>query len=189
VWGGGWLGKLGALDFAGGTVVHVNAAAAALVLRVVVGSRKDLRATGDAAAERPVHAARRGTAVARLVRLQRGSALGANALAALAFVNTMLAPIGDARRLDAARSDANAKATAIGAATGIVVGLVAITPRAGFVSPLSAILLGGIAAVPSLLRAALRARHALDDSLDVVAAHGVGGVVGALLTGVFAQST
>src|SRR5437588_11161845 len=79
------------------------------------------------------------------------------------------------------------KATAVGAATGIVVGLVAITPAAGFISPQSAILLGAIAAVPSYFALLYRARTRLDDSLDVVAAHGVGGTVGALLTGVFAS--
>ena len=79
------------------------------------------------------------------------------------------------------------KATAVGAATAIVVGLVAITPAAGFINPLNAILLGGIAAVPSYFALQLRAKTSLDDSLDVLAAHGVGGTVGALLTGVFAE--
>jgi Amt family ammonium transporter len=79
------------------------------------------------------------------------------------------------------------KPTAVGAATAIVVGLVAVTPAAGFVSPMSAILLGAIAAIPSYLALMIRARTALDDSLDVIAAHGVGGTVGALLTGVFAE--
>ena len=118
-----------------------------------------------------------------------GSALGANRGAALAFVNTMLAPTATLvvwTMLDLVRT---AKATAIGAATGIVVGLVAITPAAGFVSPLSAIVIGGIAAMPSYYALLFRARTRLDDSLDVVAAHGVGGVTGALLTGVFAQAS
>jgi Amt family ammonium transporter len=88
--------------------------------------------------------------------------------------------------LDAMRSG---KPTAVGAATAIVVGLVAITPAAGFISPLSAIALGAIAAVPSYIGLIIRARTSLDDSLDVVAAHGVGGTVGALLTGVFAQKS
>jgi ammonium transporter, Amt family len=86
--------------------------------------------------------------------------------------------------LDAIRRQ---KATAVGAATAIVVGLVAVTPAAGFVSPMSAIVLGAIAAIPSYLALMIRARTALDDSLDVIAAHGVGGTVGALLTGVFAE--
>jgi len=116
-----------------------------------------------------------------------GSALAANASAALAFVNTMLAPVATLfvwTLLDLRRTG---KATAVGAATGIVVGLVAITPAAGYISPLSAILLGGIAAFPSYFMLSWRARTRLDDSLDVVAAHGVGGTVGALLTGVLAQ--
>ena len=100
----------------------------------------------------------------------------------------MLAPAGDAGGVDVPRRDAvSGKPTAVGAATAIVVGLVAITPAAGFIGPMSAIALGGIAAVPSYLALQWRAKTSLDDSLDVVAAHGVGGTVGALLTGVFAQ--
>src|SRR6185436_15233120 len=118
-----------------------------------------------------------------------GSALAANAQAALALVNTMFAPMATLTvwtLLDAARTR---KATAVGAATAIVVGLVAITPAAGFISPISAIALGAIAAAPSYFALLYRARTRLDDSLDVVAAHGVGGVTGALLTGVFAQKS
>jgi Amt family ammonium transporter len=117
-----------------------------------------------------------------------GSALAANGIAALAFVNTFLAPMATLvvwMLLDLARTK---KITAVGAATGIVVGLVAITPAAGFISPMSALLLGAIAAVPSYFAIAYRSRTRLDDSLDVFAAHGTGGMVGALLTGVFAAS-
>ena len=116
-----------------------------------------------------------------------GSAVAANNIAALAFATTMLAPAGTLvvwTLLDAVRQQ---KSTAVGAATAIVVGLVAVTPAAGFVGPMSAILLGAIAAVPSYFALVWRAKTQLDDSLDVVAAHGVGGTVGALLTGVFAQ--
>jgi Amt family ammonium transporter len=116
-----------------------------------------------------------------------GSALAANGIAALAFTATMLAPAGTLvvwTLLDLIRSR---RSTAVGCATAIVVGLVAITPAAGFVGPMSAIALGGIAAIPSYFGLLYRAKTSLDDSLDVVAAHGVGGTVGALLTGVFAQ--
>ena len=116
-----------------------------------------------------------------------GSALAANGIAALAFTATMLAPAGTLvvwTLLDLIRQR---KSTAVGAATAIVVGLVAITPAAGFIGPMSAIALGAIAAVPSYFALIWRAKTQLDDSLDVVAAHGVGGTVGALLTGVFAQ--
>jgi len=116
-----------------------------------------------------------------------GSAVAANGLAALAFTATFLAPAATLTvwmLLDIARGK---NPTAVGAATAIVVGLVAVTPAAGFVGPMSALLLGGIAAIPSYYGLIIRARTSLDDSLDVVAAHGVGGTVGALLTGVFAQ--
>jgi len=115
-----------------------------------------------------------------------GSALAANGIAALAFTNTMFAPAGTLvawTLLDLLRTG---KATAVGAATGIVVGLVAITPAAGFVGPMAALALGVLAAFPSYFALLYRARTRLDDSLDVVAAHGLGGTVGALLTGVFA---
>jgi Amt family ammonium transporter len=116
-----------------------------------------------------------------------GSAVAANGIAALAFTTTLLAPAGTLAvwtLLDAVRTK---KPTAVGAATAIVVGLVAVTPAAGYIGPMSALILGGIAAIPSYYGLQIRARTSLDDSLDVVAAHGVGGTVGALLTGVFAQ--
>jgi Amt family ammonium transporter len=118
-----------------------------------------------------------------------GSALAANGIATLAFVNTMLAPIATLvvwSLLDLSRTG---RATAVGAATSIVVGLVAVTPAAGFVSPISALFLGAVAAVPSYFALLWRARTRVDDSLDVVAAHGVGGSVGALATGVLAQKS
>jgi Amt family ammonium transporter len=117
-----------------------------------------------------------------------GSALAADELAALAFVNTLLAPAATLTiwtMIDLARTG---KVTAVGAATAIVVGLVAITPAAGFVSPISALLLGAIATVPSYFIIVWRARTRLDDSLDVFAAHGIGGITGALLTGIFADA-
>jgi Amt family ammonium transporter len=187
VWGGGWLGKLGALDFAGGTVVHINAAAAALVIALVVGARKDY--ARQAIVPHNVPFTLLGTAIVWFgwFGFNAGSALAATPSAALAFTNTMFAPMAALvvwSLLDLRRTG---KATAVGAATGIVVGLVAITPAAGFVSPLSAIVIGGIAAAASYHALLWRARTRLDDSLDVVSAHGVGGVVGALLTGVLAD--
>ncbi len=189
VWGGGWMGKMGALDFAGGTVVHVNAAAAALVCAVAVGARKDYARQAILPQNVPFTLLGAGLLWMGWFGFNAGSALGANKSAALAFVNTMLAPMATIvvwTLLDLARTK---KATAVGAATGIVVGLVAITPAAGFISPLSAIILGAIAAVPSYFALLYRARTRLDDSLDVLAAHGVGGIVGALLTGVLAQKS
>ena len=187
VWGGGWLGKLGALDFAGGTVVHINAAAAALVVAVVLGARKDYARQAIIPQNVPFTLIGAGLLWFGWFGFNGGSALGANASAALAFTNTMFAPMGTLVvwcLLDILRTK---KTTAIGAATAIVVGLVAITPAAGFVSPLSGIAIGGIAAAPSYFALLWRARTRLDDSLDVISAHGVGGTIGALLTGVLAE--
>ena len=189
VWGGGWLGRLGALDFAGGTVVHINAAAAALVIAVVLGTRKDYARQAIVPQNVPFTLLGAGLLWFGWFGFNGGSALGANASAALAFANTMFAPMATLvvwSLLDLMRTK---KTTAIGAATGIVVGLVAITPAAGFVSPISAIAIGGIAAAPSYFALLWRARTRLDDSLDVVSAHGVGGVVGALLTGILAEKS
>jgi Amt family ammonium transporter len=189
VWGGGWLGKLGALDFAGGTVVHINAAAAALVIAVVLGARKDYARQAIIPQNVPFTLLGTGILWFGWFGFNGGSALGANTSAALAFTNTMFAPMATLvvwSLLDLMRTR---KTTAIGAATAIVVGLVAVTPAAGFVSPVSAIALGGIAAPASYFALLYRARTRLDDSLDVVSAHGVGGIVGALLTGILAQKS
>jgi Amt family ammonium transporter len=187
VWGGGWLAKMGALDFAGGTVVHVNAGVAALVAAIVVGKRKDYPSTSLLPHNVPFTLLGAGLLWFGWFGFNAGSALTASPSAALAFTTTFLAPMGTLvvwTLLDYARSG---KPTAVGCATAIVVGLVAVTPAAGFVGPMSAIALGAIAAFPSYFGLIYRVKTSLDDSLDVVAAHGVGGTVGALLTGVFAQ--
>jgi Amt family ammonium transporter len=187
VWGGGWLAKMGALDFAGGTVVHVNAGVAALVAAMVVGRRKDFKSSALMPHNVPFVLLGAGMLWFGWFGFNAGSALTAGTSASLAFTTTMLAPAGTLvvwTFLDAIRQG---KVTAVGAATAIVVGLVAVTPAAGFIGPMSAIALGGIAAVPSYFGLVWRAKTQLDDSLDVVAAHGLGGTVGALLTGVFAQ--
>jgi ammonium transporter, Amt family len=189
VWGGGWLADMGALDFAGGTVVHVNAGAAALVAALCVGKRRDYKSAPLLPHNVPFTLLGAGLLWFGWFGFNAGSALAANGIAALAFTTTMLAPAGTLvvwTLIDMMRQQ---KSTAVGAATAIVVGLVAITPAAGLVGPMSAIALGAIAAVPSYFALVYRAKTQLDDSLDVVAAHGVGGTVGALLTGVFAQKS
>jgi Amt family ammonium transporter len=188
VWGGGWLADLGALDFAGGTVVHVNAGIAALVAAVLLGPRKDYGR--QALLPHNVPFVLLGAALLWFgwLGFNGGSALAADGAAVLAFVNTLLAPAATLvlwMILDVRRTG---QITAVGAATAIVVGLVAITPAAGFVGPMAAIVLGAVAALPSYWALHALARTRLDDSLDVAAAHGVGGLVGALLTGVLASS-
>jgi Amt family ammonium transporter len=188
VWGGGWLAELGALDFAGGAVVHVNAGVAAVVAAVTVGSRKDYGKQALLPHDVSYVLLGAGLLWFGWFGFNGGSALAANGVAALAFVNTLLAPAAALTAwmlLDMLRSR---KATAVGAGTGVVVGLVAITPAAGFVGPLGAMAIGALAAGPSHALISWRSRTALDDSLDVFAAHGTGGITGALLTGVFAQA-
>jgi Amt family ammonium transporter len=187
VWGGGWLAQWGALDFAGGTVVHINAAVAALVAALVVGKRSDYGTTTILPHNVPFVLLGAGLLWFGWFGFNAGSAVAASPQAGLAFVTTMLAPAATLvvwAVLDAIRTG---KPTSVGCATAIVVGLVAVTPASGFISPMSAIFLGAIAAVPSYFGLILRAKTRLDDSLDVIAAHGVGGTVGAMLTGVFAE--
>ena len=183
----GWLNVMGALDFAGGTVVHITAATAALVAATLIGPRKDYARQAILPHNVPFTILGAGLLWFGWFGFNGGSALGANTTAVLAFVNTLIAPSATLlvwTVLDLTRSG---KVTGVGGATGIVVGLVAITPAAGFVSPLGALSIGAIAAVPSYFAILHRSKTRLDDSLDVVAAHGLGGTVGALLTGVFAS--
>ncbi len=188
VWGGGWLADLGTLDFAGGTVVHVNAAAAALVAALMLGPRRDYGRQALLPHNVPLVLLGAGLLWVGWFGFNAGSALGANSSAVLAFTNTLLAPMAALTcwmALDHVRSS---RITAVGAATGIVVGLVAITPAAGFVGPMAALAIGAVATVPSHWAILRRSRTRVDDSLDVVAAHGLGGMTGALLTGVLARA-
>jgi len=187
VWGGGFLATRGALDYAGGTVVHVNAGVAAFVAAMVLGPRRDYARQAFLPHNVPFTLLGAGLLWFGWFGFNAGSALAANPLAALALTTTLLAPASALvawTMLDLIRAR---RVTAVGGATGIVVGLVAVTPAAGFISPMSAIVLGAIAAVPSHFALSIRARTRLDDSLDVVGAHGLGGAVGAILTGVFAD--
>jgi Amt family ammonium transporter len=186
VWGGGWLMTRGVLDFAGGTVVHINAGISALVAALVLGPRKDYGRQAILPHNVPFVLLGAGLLWFGWFGFNGGSALASNELAGLAFTNTFLAPMTSMVvwiLLDYFRTG---HATAVGGATGIVVGLVAITPAAGFVSPMGALALGAIAAFPSYFVIVWRSRTRLDDSLDVFAGHGIGGTTGALLTGVFA---
>lgn len=187
VWGGGFLATAGALDFAGGAVVHVNAAAAALVAAIVVGPRKDHGRHAMLPHNVPFTLLGAGLLWFGWFGFNAGSALGANPPAVLAFVNTLLAPAATLATWTLMDLAGGGRVTAVGGATAIVVGLVVVTPAAGYIGPASALALGALGAVPSYFALLYRARTKLDDSLDVVAAHGMGGATGAMLTGVFAD--
>ena len=187
VWGGGFLATMGALDFAGGAVVHVNAASAALVAALVVGPRKDYGRHAILPHNVPFTMLGAGLLWFGWFGFNAGSALSAGTTATLAFTNTLLAPAATLATWTLIDMMRGGTVTAVGAATAIVVGLVVITPAAGYVGPMSAIVMGALGAIPSYFMLIYRAKTKLDDSLDVVAAHGLGGATGAILTGVFAR--
>ena len=187
VWGvGGWLHTLGALDFAGGTVVHISAGTAALVAALMLGPRREFGRVSFVPHNVPFTILGAGLLWFGWFGFNAGSALAANGVAANAFVTTNSAAAAAVVAwivFDLLRAG---RSTAVGAATGAVVGLVAITPAAGFVTPGSGLAIGVIAAACSYLAMQYRAKTSVDDALDVFACHGVAGIAGALLTGVFA---
>ena len=188
VWApGGWIRELGALDFAGGTVVHINAGMAALVAVLVIGKRKGFGK--EAFLPHNLTLTMLGTGILWFgwFGFNAGSALGANGLAASAFLVTNIGAAAGACGWAAVEARKDRKATTLGAASGAVAGLVAITPAAGFVTPLSAIAIGLTAGAVCAFAVRLKFRWGYDDSLDVVGVHMVGGLIGAVLTGVFAD--
>src|SRR6059036_1958837 len=187
VWGaGGWLQKMGALDFAGGTVVHISAGVSALVAARFLGPRRDFRRVPLSPHNVPLVLIGAGLLWFGWFGFNAGSALAANALAGLAFVNTNTAAAAAVLTWALLDSTRTGKMTAVGAATGAVVGLVGITPAAGFVTPPAALAIGVLCAFVSYFAIQRRSHSRLDDSLDVFSCHGLAGVAGALLTGVFA---
>ena len=189
VWGGGFLGAsgVGALDFAGGTVVHVNAGAAALAAALYLGRRRGFGTGALRPHNVPMVLLGAGILWFGWFGFNAGSALSAGGLASSAFVATHLGAAGGMLGWLVPERIRHRRATTIGAATGAVAGLVAITPASGYVAPLPALAIGLAAGVVCFLAVELKTRLALDDSLDVVGVHLVGGIVGALLTGVFAS--
>jgi Amt family ammonium transporter len=189
VWGdGGWLRSLGALDFAGGTVVHISAGATALVAALLLGRRHDFGRTAVIPHNVPFTILGAGLLWFGWFGFNAGSALAASGVAANALVATHAAGAAALTTwllLDLARTG---RSTAVGAATGAVVGLVAITPAAGYVTPLAALAIGLLAAGASYAAIQVRPKTKVDDALDVFACHGVAGITGALLTGVFAST-
>ncbi|OYT72891.1 MAG: ammonia channel protein [Chloracidobacterium sp. CP2_5A] len=190
VWGlGGWIRESGALDFAGGTVVHIAAGAAALVAAALVGARADVKRSPLRPHNVPFVLLGAGLLWFGWLGFNAGSALTAGGLASLALVTTHLSAAAAVLVWLAIETARAGKATAVGAATAAVVGLVGITPAAGFVSPAAAMAIGGITAAVGYAAIQWRTRLNLDDTLDVFACHGVGGMCGSLLTGVFARQS
>lgn len=185
VWGGGFLARLGALDFAGGTVVHVNAGIAALVGALILGKRRE-KAIFPSNLTLVVTGA--GLLWFGWFGFNAGSAVAANGIAGAAFINTNTAAAVAALSWMAVEWMHSKKPTVLGLASGAVGGLVAITPAAGFVNITGAIVIGIAAGIiPFFAVAALKPRLGYDDTLDAFGIHGVGGTLGAVLTGVFAD--
>jgi Amt family ammonium transporter len=187
VWGvGGMLRVMGALDFAGGTVVHISSGVSALVAAMVLGRRKGFPHTAMPPHNLPLTLLGTGILWFGWFGFNAGSALGAGGLATSAFVATNTAAAAATLGWMFMDWMVKGKPTALGAASGAVAGLVAITPAAGFVTPLAAIIIGALGGIVCFSAVSIKAKTTLDDSLDVFGVHGVGGTLGALLTGVFA---
>ena len=184
----GWLNKAGLLDFAGGTVVEICSGASALALALVIGPRSGWRREMMAPHNLPLTLLGAGLLWFGWIGFNAGSALSAGYLAASAALATHLSGVGGMIGWLVLEKRLTKKATTLGAASGAVAGLVAITPAAGFLSPLPALLLGATAGVVSLFAIRLKFRFKYDDSLDVVAVHYVGGVIGTLFVGLFAAA-
>jgi Amt family ammonium transporter len=188
VWGGGWIGeKIGALDFAGGTVVHINSAIAAIVAAVIIGKRRGY--PDDVIMPHNLTLTVLGAALLWFgwFGFNAGSALSAGSLASLAFVTTNTASASAALSWTAMEWLIKKKPTALGAVSGAVAGLVAITPAAGYVSPVFSIVIGLFAGIICFAAVSIKPKLGYDDSLDVLGIHGAGGIWGALATGLFAS--
>ncbi len=188
VWGGGWLGEYGALDFAGGTVIHINSGAAALVAAIVLGKRRGYGRESFHPHNLPMTILGAGILWFGWFGFNAGSALGAGKIATLAFFTTQIATGAAVLSWCLAEWLFQKKPTTLGAASGALAGLVAITPAAGFVGPLAAMVIGLVAGVLCYGAVIAKSRLGYDDALDVVGVHGVGGLWGALATGLFAST-
>ncbi|MGI8793982.1 MAG: ammonium transporter [Acidimicrobiales bacterium] len=188
VFGGGWIAEMGALDFAGGAVVHVNAGAAALAVILVLGKRKGWPGEPMPPHNLPFTLLGTGILFFGWFGFNAGSALAANEVAAVALMNTFLAASAGMLGWLIVERIKDGHPTTLGAASGAVAGLVAITPCAGFVSGLSGLWIGGLAGGLCMLAVSLKFRFGYDDSLDVVGVHLVGGIIGSILLGLFATT-
>lgn len=185
VWGGGWLGDLGALDFAGGTVVHISSGVAGLAAALVLKKRRGFPGSMMIPHSLPLTLLGAGLLWFGWFGFNAGSALAADEIAVLAFTNTQIATGAGLLGWVTMEFLKIGKASALGAASGIVAGLVAITPAAGFVEPLWAMLIGFVAGGLCYAAVVAKVKMGYDDSLDAFGIHGIGGAWGALATGLF----
>ncbi len=187
VWGGGWLSQIGALDFAGGAVVHISSGFGALICAIVIGKRTGLGVEAMPPHNLPMAVLGTGLLWFGWFGFNAGSALGANDVAVSAFVATHIAACAGGISWMIAEWIYQGKPTVLGVASGIISGLATITPGAGFLGPLSALFVGILAGVLCYTAVIWKTRLGYDDSLDVVGIHGVGGITGILATGLFAS--
>ncbi len=188
VFGGGWLAKMGALDFAGGAVVHINAGAAALALILVLGRRMGWPRESMHPHSLPLTMLGTGILWFGWFGFNAGSALGANGIAAVAVMNTFLAASAGMAGWLVVEKIKDGQATTLGAASGAVAGLVAITPCAGYVGGMAPIAIGMVTGGLCFLAIQCKYRFGYDDALDVIGVHLVGGLLGSLLLGLFADA-
>ncbi len=188
VFGGGWLAKMGALDFAGGAVVHINAGAAALALVLLIGRRKGYPGHAMSPHNLPMTMIGTGILWFGWAGFNAGSALAANGVAAVALINTFLAASAAMLGWLFVERVKEGKATTLGAMSGAVAGLVAITPCAGYVGGMAPVYIGFAAGLVCCFALGIKQRFKFDDSLDVIAVHLVGGIVGSILLGFFADA-
>ena len=187
---GGWIiDKLGALDFAGGTVVEINSGAAALALAIVLGKRDGFKRDPMRPHNMPLVLLGAGMLWFGWFGFNAGSALSAGSLAATAMINTQIASAAAAMSWITFEKFRDGKATTLGVASGAIAGAVVITPACGYVNPIGALLLGLIAGVASSYAVSRKYKFGYDDSLDVVGVHGVSGIVGMIGIGLFATAT
>lgn len=187
IWGGGWLFTMGALDFAGGAVVHISSGASALACAMVLGARRGYGSTNMPPHNLPMALLGTGLLWFGWFGFNAGSGLGANATAVVAFVATHTAAAAGALSWMTMEWMQRGKPTVLGLASGAIAGLATVTPGAGYVGPFSALLIGLVAGAACYGAVVWKARLGYDDSLDVVGIHGVGGVIGILATGLFAS--
>lgn len=187
VWGGGWLSQLGALDFAGGAVVHISSGFGALVCAMVLGKRKGFGTEPMPPHNLPMTVLGTGLLWFGWFGFNAGSALGANGIAGAAFIATHIAAAAGGLSWMVAEWVHRGKPTVLGLASGVIAGLATITPGAGFVGPISAMVIGLVAGTLCYIAVVWKMKLGYDDSLDVVGIHGVGGFTGIVATGLFAS--